>query len=232
VRLHLDARPGEFVRLRVSDTGEGISPDILPRIFEPFFTTKVPGKGTGLGLAMVFGIVKQHQGWIDCTSKVNEGACFDIYLPCWRPATGSQTHAQDPANSPRHGHETILLADDEPMIRSLSRAILESYGYKVVLAEDGLQAVNIYEREKDRIDLVILDLTMPELSGRDALRRLAGIDPQVPVLFASGYSAENITGLQHGHILGFIAKPYQPEELARTVRLALDNLGKTSKITA
>jgi len=181
---------------------------------------------------MVVGIVKQHQGWIDCISKVNEGACFDIYLPRWRPADGSQPHPPDAAASPRHGHETILLADDEPMIRSLSRAILESYGYKVLLAEDGAQAVKIYEREKQRIDLVILDLTMPELSGRDALRRLAGIDPRVPVLFASGYSAEDIAGLQHGPILGFIAKPYQPEELARTVRLALDNLGKASKITA
>jgi PAS domain S-box-containing protein len=224
VRLHLEARPGEFVRLSVSDTGEGIPPNILPHIFEPFFTTKAPGKGTGLGLAMVFGIVNQHHGWIECASRVNGGTCFDIYLPRWvRPPDGRPSTADD-APLP-HGHETILLADDEPMIRNLARIILQSYGYQVLLAEDGLKAVEIYQREAHRIDLVILDLTMPRLSGRDAFRRLLQIDPAARVLFASGYAAEHVMELEQGTFQGFVAKPYRPDDLARTVRITLDRLG-------
>ena len=221
VRLRLEACTGDFVRLRVRDTGRGISADIMPRIFEPFFTTKAPGKGTGLGLAMVFGIVKQHQGWIDCASVVNDGARFDIYLPRCQPEATART-AVPPSLCPQHGTETILLADDEPMIRNLGRTILQSYGYQVHLAEDGLKAVEIYQREKAHIDLVILDLTMPQLSGRDAFRQLLQIDPEVRVLFASGYSAEHVSDLERERILGFVAKPYRPEDLAFTVRSVLD----------
>ncbi len=227
VRLQLEARTGEFVRLRVRDSGQGIPAEILPRIFEPFFTTKPPGKGTGLGLAMVFGIIKQHQGWIDCSSRVNEGTRFDIYLPRFCPQ--AETAAPPPVSrSPRPGNETILLVDDEPMIRNLGRRILQSYGYQVLLAEDGMQAVNLYRDERDRIDLVILDLTMPRLSGRDAYRQLLQIDPEVQVLFASGYSAEHITEREYGRILGFVSKPYRPEDLAHTVRMALDKLRNNS----
>jgi PAS domain S-box-containing protein len=221
VRLKLEARTGDFVRLRVRDTGRGIPADIMPRIFEPFFTTKPPGKGTGLGLAMVFGIVQQHQGWIDCASVVNDGTRFDIYLPRCQPEATARTGVT-PSLCPQHGTETILLADDEPMIRNLGRTILESYGYQVHLAEDGLKAVEIYQREKGHIDLVILDLTMPQLSGRDAFRQLLQIDPEVRVLFASGYSAEHVSDLEREHILGFVAKPYRPEDLAFTVRSVLD----------
>ena len=136
IRLHLDARTGEFVRLRVVDTGDGIAPDVQSRIFEPFFTTKAPGKGTGLGLAMVFGIVKQHQGWIDYHSEVKQGTRFDIYLPrCMLRPECQAAPTAEPA--PHDGSETILLADDEPMIRNLGRTILERYGYHVFLAEDG-----------------------------------------------------------------------------------------------
>jgi PAS domain S-box-containing protein len=221
VRLHLEARSGEFVRLRVRDTGQGISPEILPRIFEPFFTTKGPGKGTGLGLAMVFGIVKQHQGWIDCGTKVHEGTRFDVYLPRFLPGQEIRT---TPAVccSVRQGTETILLVDDEPMIRNLGRTILQSYGYQVLLAEDGAHAVNLFRERRAEIDLVILDLTMPELSGRDAFQELLHLEPQVRVLFASGYSAEHATDVEHERILGFVGKPYRPEELAAAVRTALD----------
>jgi PAS domain S-box-containing protein len=221
VRGHLEARPGEFVRLRVSDTGHGIPPEILPRIFEPFFTTKGPGRGTGLGLAMVFGIIKQHQGWIACASRVNEGACFDIFLP--RSRLAPVTQAPPPAaRLPSHGRETVLLVDDESMIRNLGRAILQSYGYRVLLAEDGVQALDMYRAQKGQIDLVVLDLTMPRLSGQHAFRRLLEVDPKVRVLFASGYSAEQINDLKSDRILGFIGKPYRPEDLAHMVRTALD----------
>jgi PAS domain S-box-containing protein len=216
-----DARPGEFVRLRVQDTGYGIPAGIQSRIFDPYFTTKEPGKGTGLGLAMVFGIVKQHQGWIVCTSTVNQGACFDIYLH----RLSAPTPAAQNANSlppPSGGSERILLVDDDPMLRALGRTILEEYGYHVLLAEDGLRALEVYRREVGKIDLVILDLTMPQLSGQETLRELCRLDPGVKVVFASGYAAEVSSGADLGRVRGFIQKPYREQDLAAVVRAALD----------
>jgi CheY-like chemotaxis protein len=221
VQMHLDARPGEFVLLRVSDTGHGIPAEIRQRIFEPFFTTKRPGQGTGLGLAMVFGIVKQHQGWIDCYSEINRGTRFDIYLPRFQEGAAP---VSEPAAPPAQngGNETILLVDDEAMIRNLGRTILQRHGYEILLAEDGEQALEIYQQERERIDLVILDLTMPKLSGWDTVRRLRELDPDVAVLFASGYSAEHMTESEREGVLGFINKPYRPQELVSTVRAALN----------
>jgi len=221
---HAEARPGEFVRLRVEDTGHGMSPEVRQRIFEPFFTTKEAGRGTGLGLAMVYGIIKQHQGWIDCYSEVDRGTQFDIYLPRFQPAheaVPGPTLSQTPAG----GHETILLVDDEPMIRTLGENILQSYGYQVILAEDGAKAVEIYRRDWPRINLVILDLTMPGLAGRDAYEQLVKINPEVRVLFASGYSAEEIAQLPDDRVQGFVRKPYLPEELAQGVRASLPRQG-------
>jgi two-component system cell cycle sensor histidine kinase/response regulator CckA len=218
-RLHLEGRAGAFVRLRVEDTGCGIPAEVRPHIFEPFFTTKGLGVGTGLGLAMVFGIVKQHQGWINCYSEIGRGTRFDLFLP-------RHEHAPAPASvvppAPPSGTETILLADDEPMIRNLGRRILEHCGYQVLLAEDGEQAIEAYVNSKGHIDLVILDMTMPRLSGRDAFRRLRQIDPEVGVLFASGYSADNAASEEVERALGFVGKPYRPDELARMVRCVLD----------
>lgn len=221
VKLHLDARAGEFVRLRVNDTGHGIPAEIRPRIFDPFFTTKGPGKGTGLGLAMVFGIIKQHQGWIDCYSEVNQGTCFDIYLPRAPEGTAAAKPAAPP-QPPSRGTETILLVDDEAIIRSLGQTILQRQGYEVLLAEDGRQAVELFHQNKDRIDLVILDLTMPHLSGRDALKQLRQVSPHVRVLFASGYSPDQVTDFENDGINGFITKPYRPQDLAQIVRATLD----------
>jgi CheY-like chemotaxis protein len=219
-RSHAEARPGEFVRLRVRDTGRGIPPDVLPHIFEPFFTTKEAGKGTGLGLAVVFGIVRQHQGWIECSSAVDRGTCFDIYLP--RQGGAATAAVAAPPLLALRGSETILLADDDAALRSLGRAVLSRYGYEVLLAEDGEQAVAIYQREKGRIALVILDLTMPRLSGRDTLRRLLQVNPQVRVLLANGDPAEQ--GAESGAegVVGFLPKPYGERDLATTVRRALD----------
>src|SRR5262249_18376945 len=129
----------------------------------------------------------------------------------------------------RHqGHETILLADDEPMIRNLGRTILQSYGYRVLLAQDGVEALEVYQREQSAIDLVILDLTMPRLSGRDTFRQLVALNLDVRILFASGYSADNVTEAEHEHVLGFVGKPYRPDDLAQTVRAALDKPGRKS----
>jgi two-component system cell cycle sensor histidine kinase/response regulator CckA len=224
-RQHVEGRGGEFVRLRIGDTGQGIPPEIRTRIFEPFFTTKEPGKGTGLGLAMVFGIVKQHQGWIDFSSEMGQGTCFDIFLPRHVPWTIPDPVKSADRQAPRGGSETILLADDEPMIRKLGKTILERYGYHVLLAEDGLEAVQLYERERERIGLVLLDLTMPRLSGHDALQHLLQLDPLVRVVFASGYSAEHLDQSYHKRVMGFINKPFRPEQLAQVVREVLDQPG-------
>jgi len=222
VRLQLEARTGDFIRVRVEDTGIGIAPASMPHIFEPFFTTKAPGKGTGLGLAMVFGIVKQHKGWIECVSTLDAGSRFDIYLPRHLSASAVETEKPHSNGAPSRGRETVLLVDDEPMIRNLGRTILQAFGYTVYLAEDGIEAVEMYERERDRIDLVVLDLMMPRLSGQDAFRRLLQIDPHVRVLFVSGYSGEPIFGAECERGFGFLAKPYRPDDLARAVREALD----------
>jgi DNA-binding NtrC family response regulator len=173
---------------------------------------------------MVYGIVKQHHGWVECQSEVGKGTRFDVYLPRYRTSE-VEPAVTSLAPAPSGGNETVLLVDDEAMIRNLGRTTLQRYGYRVLLAEDGQQALEIYQREKPTIDLVILDLTMPRLSGRDTLRELRQLDPQVRVLFASGYSAEQVTEEERLAVLGFINKPYRPQELANTVRLAL-NTGK------
>jgi PAS domain S-box-containing protein len=218
-RQSVQARPGQFARLRVSDSGRGIPPDVLPHVFEPFFTTKGLGEGTGLGLATVFGVVGQHEGWVECSSTVNQGTCFTLYLP----RCESAARPIMPAAAPRApvGTETILLADDDVMVRSVGQEILRRYGYKVLPAEDGERAAAIYSQEQDRIDLVILDLSMPRVSWRDTLRHLLQINPRVRVLLASGHTGQIHEPAAEG-VVGFLTKPYRSEDLAAAVRKALD----------
>jgi len=225
-RANLEARPGEFVRLVVRDAGHGIPAEIRGRIFEPFFTTKRPGEGTGLGLSMVLGIVQQHRGWIECASEVNQGTCFTLYLPRHRQpeeekAALPQVTSEEPST---HKQGTILIADDEPALRELARMVLEGEGYQVLLASDGKQAVEIFEREGQRTDLVILDLTMPRLSGQDAFHQILAINPRVRALFTSGFSKQHVSQADHERILGFISKPFRPDDLKKTVRQALDEI--------
>lgn len=223
-RENVNARSGEFVRLSVADNGTGIIPDIRARIFEPFFTTKPLGKGTGLGLAVVFGIVQQHNGWIDCHSEPGAGTRFDIYFPRSRELARAPTGTPDPPVISRRGSETILLVDDEEMIRELGRAILERQGYRVLQADDGISALDAFQRHAGEIDLVILDLTMPNLSGRETFRRLRELDPNVGVLLSSGYSTDEFEPGELDGILGFVPKPYRIEELTAAVRTALDRI--------
>ncbi|MFN4260857.1 MAG: PAS domain S-box protein [Gemmataceae bacterium] len=221
-RAHLDGRPGEFVRLRVRDTGQGMPPEVQEHIFEPFFTTKEPGKGNGLGLAMVFGIIRQHEGWIECHSVVGQGTTFDIFLP--RLLGPAPRRAPQPAPiTVEGGRETILLADDEELVSKLGRAILERYGYQVLVAHDGAEAVSTFSQRPNDIDLVILDLSMPKLGGPDALRQLRAIKPTIPVIISTAYTTdEELDAVRQAGADAFVPKPYRPAELARCVRTVLE----------
>jgi PAS domain S-box-containing protein len=216
-----DARPGEFVRIVVEDSGTGIPADSLQRIFEPFYTTKPVGQGTGLGLAMVFGIVRQHHGWIECDSLMGRGTRFTIYLP--RTNKEKLKGIRLPS-SEAQGKETILLVDDEPLIRNLGKLTLEQYGYRVLVAEDGQRGVDVYRANPGAIAAVVLDLTMPNMTGQEALRELLKIDPNVKVLFASGYSADSFDSVDSPGVRGFLQKPYRPEDLAQAVRQAISGI--------
>jgi PAS domain S-box-containing protein len=216
---HVEARAGEFVRLRVRDSGPGVPAELRQRIFEPFFTTKANGKGSGLGLAIVFSIVKQHRGWIVCESAPGQGTSFDIFLPRCR-ADAPRPEQTAPAKAAGN-RATILLVDDERMIRQLTRTILEKAGYEVLLAEDGAQAIELYDAYHDRIALVILDAIMPRLSGREALRELAPRFPNMNVLFSSGYSTEALSLAEFPQVRGFLPKPYRAEQLLDAVAAIL-----------
>ncbi|MDW8243682.1 MAG: response regulator, partial [Thermogemmata sp.] len=216
----------DFVRLTVRDTGCGMSEEVQARIFEPFFTTKEPGKGTGLGLAMVFAIVRQHQGWIECHSQVGQGTRFDIYLPRCPVNQLPAVSADEPLGSdgdptpvpPTRRQATVLLVDDEEMVRRLARAALEAAGYRVLEAGDGQQAVEIFIQQHQTIDVVVLDLTMPVLSGHEVFRQLRDINTEVQVIFASGYAQEQLEPEERAAMAGFLSKPYRPAELVQLVR--------------
>lgn len=213
---------GDHVCLSVSDNGPGIDESIRDRIFDPFFTTKQVGQGTGLGLASVYGIVKQHNGWIELTSAKCQGTTFWIYFPRTdRPVAKKETPAAD--RSVSGGNETVLFVDDEAPIRRLGETILRHHGYVVLLAKDGEEALQIYKREQGRIHLVILDLTMPKLSGWEVLRELARLNPAAKVLITTGHRiTEHEKELPDLGTIEFIMKPYRPAELAQMVRKVLD----------
>jgi PAS domain S-box-containing protein len=222
-----EARPGQFVCLTATDTGTGIAPENIRRIFEPFFSTKEVGKGTGLGLATVYGVVKQHQGWVEVESEPGRGASFRIYLPYAAvPAEGSE---EGPAElAVRGGTETILVVEDETPVRQLVCDLLEGQGYKVLEAASGVKALEVWEVNKDKIDLVLTDLVMPDrLNGRQLAEKLWQERPNLKVIFTSGYSADVVGKdfvLQSG--LNYLQKPYQPNTLALAVRECLDSNGK------
>ncbi len=220
-----DVRPGRYVKLAVSDTGTGMTPEVQARLFEPFFTTKGVGKGTGLGLPMVHGIVKQHHGWIEVHSRPGAGTCIELNLPMSEmTATPPRAHARTPLPTPFPGaapSATVLLVDDEQMIRDLGAAVLTRAGYRVLTAFDGQDAVEVFARSHADIALVILDVTMPRMSGSDASRHMTRIDPDVRILFSTGYSADDLTELDGSR--GLLSKPYRPQELVAAVRAALTN---------
>jgi len=217
------ARPGSFVCLSVSDSGCGISPEILPRIFEPFFTTKDVGKGTGLGLATVFGIVRQHQGWVNVYSEVDHGTTFRIYLP--RLARDAAPKSSElPLSTVQHGTETILLVEDDPSLRVAVRRALDQFGYRILEAPTGVKALEVWKQNRGEIHLLLTDLVMPGgMTGKELAQRVLKEDPKMKVIYMSGYSAE-VAGKDFPMKEGdnFLAKPLRASKLAQIIRKKMD----------
>src|SRR5256886_7856708 len=222
-RRNPEARSGDFVCLSVSDTGGGIAPEILPRIFEPFFTTKEVGKGTGLGLATVYGIVKQHQGWIEVVSQLGQGTTFNVFLPA---SSGTAHQAQEliSSASARGRGETILVAEDELALRLLAARILRNLGYEVLEAASGTEAIQVWEQHGRKVDLLLTDLVMPDgMTGRELAKSMATRESALKVIYTSGYAPETgETAFVFRGGINFLQKPYQAQTLAKAIRDCLD----------
>lgn len=230
--LQPQARPGNFVRMRVTDSGCGMDQGTVQRIFEPFFTTKEVGKGTGLGLATVYGIVKQHEGWIEVESEMGKGTTFSVFFPSDSSATASTEPAQTASSSAVvGGNESILIVEDEDDLREMATMILESYGYQPYGARSGPEAVKIWEDQKEAIQLVVTDMVMPGgMTGLQLAETLIKQKSKLPVVITSGYSVEDISEKLNGSPnIRFVQKPYSPTLLAQAVRNALDG---PKKLTA
>jgi len=220
-RTHSWARPGRYILLTVTDTGCGMDNRTLEHIFEPFFTTKDFGQGTGLGLATVYGIVKQHNGMVNAYSEPGKGTTFKIYLPvAERAASEVGSKLSPPA---LRGSETILIAEDNEMVLKLAVNILENAGYRVLASRDGAEALRMFEKRADSIDLALLDVVMPELGGRRVYEAMKDRKPSLPVLFVSGYSEyATDTSFILENSLPLLQKPYSREDLLRTIRAVLN----------
>jgi len=228
-----ESRAGEYVRIVVEDNGVGMTPEVKSHIFEPFFTTKPVGKGTGLGLPMVHGTMVQHQGWVTCESEPGQGSRFELYLPrvagevaprksglvSWAATDRRMIPMTPPSRVDVDRPHLILLVDDEEMIRTVGRVVLEGAGMRVLEAADGLEALAQFREHQSDIGMIILDLTMPGMSGHETCRALRLIEPAVRVLFSSGYSSEDVTPSDGA--IGLLPKPYRPHELLEAVQRAL-----------
>jgi CheY-like chemotaxis protein len=219
--LHPQAQPGRYILLTVNDSGHGMTDEVKRHIFEPFYTTKALGRGTGLGLATTFGAVKQAGGSIEVFSEVGQGTTFKIFLPGTEEKAGTLVRETAPSEQ-LNGDETILVVEDEPGVREMAVKILKRYGYTLLSAPNGGEAFMLAEKHAARIDLLMTDVVMPGMNGRELAERLVKLHPEMKVLYTSGYT-ENVI-VHHGVIdksLNFIGKPYSPQALARKIREVL-----------
>jgi PAS domain S-box-containing protein len=226
IRINGYGKLGAYALISVSDTGVGMSPETAVKIFEPFFTTKETGKGTGLGLAMAYGIIKQHDGYINVHSELGNGSTFNIYLPIFQSKVElkEEVAMKIIESFPSGGTETILVVEDNEQLRTLSETILEQEGYRVILAKDGQDGMEKFIENKDRIDLVLLDMIMPKKSGKDVYDEMKRINPDMKVIFVSGYTADRMDkDIRKENNLNLIFKPVSPKDLLRKVRDVLDN---------
>jgi two-component system, cell cycle sensor histidine kinase and response regulator CckA len=223
VKAYPEVVPGRYVLLSVTDTGCGMTPEVQARIFEPFFTTKSEGKGTGLGLSVALGIIRQSGGYLDVESKPGEGTRFKIYLPAVQePAEGPES-AQRTRVDPVGGCETVLLVEDEDMVRNVTTLLLESLGYRVLKAANGQQAMRLFETSSEKIDLLMTDVVMPDITGQEVAEALLARDPSLTVIFQSGYTYDVMVrqGIWDAQV-AFLKKPFSREVLSQKVREVLD----------
>jgi two-component system, cell cycle sensor histidine kinase and response regulator CckA len=229
-RIGSDETIGRGVKLVVRDSGVGMSPETQAHLFEPFFTTKEPGKGTGLGLATVYGIVNQSGGHVAIDSELGHGTTVTIWLPDTHDVTGAEAMSEMGVGVPSRGHETILLVEDEADVRRLVRNVLEDYGYTVLEAKNGEDALRVAQTTQP-LDLVLTDIVMPELGGGELVRELRARRSNVKVLYMSGYPADALASsheLEAGANL--LPKPFTPDQLAWSVRRVLDGLSLATRI--
>ena len=209
-------KPGHYVRVAVKDTGKGISEDDIEKVFDPFFTTNSLGGSTGLGLAMVYGIIENHHGFISVESMVSEGTCFTILLPSSQKEIVSEVKLSSETQT---GTDTILLVDDEPMITEVGKEMISMLGYDVITASSGMEAIGIVGTQKKRIDLFIIDMIMPQMSGGELFDKLKSLDPDVKIMLSSGYSVEGeAREIINRGCKGFIQKPFTVSQLGEKIR--------------
>jgi nitrogen-specific signal transduction histidine kinase/CheY-like chemotaxis protein len=222
VRMNIDAKVGPHVVITVSDTGTGIPREIVDRIFEPFFTTKEVGKGTGLGLSTVIGIIKSHGGFVEVASEVGQGTQFHVYLPVTQ--LGETASLAEDRHELAIGHgELILVVDDEDSICEITKTSLEKYGYKVLIASDGIEAIALYTQHKKEISVVLIDMMMPSMDGPNAIRVLQKMNPQVKIIGVSGLvSNDKMIELLGNSVKTFLPKPYTSSELLKHLQIVLN----------